>query len=300
MIIVTSYESPDLDGVACSVAYSELLNILGKESRALYFGKIGLEVDFVKHFLKGLTIKDKINDYPDNADFVLVDTSDPDAIDPEIPPEKVLEIFDHRELVFTEKFVNAQINIELVGSCATLIAEKFGENKINPSRSSATLLYSAIISNTINFKNFVTTKRDIKMANRLKNLLNLPADYIEQMFVSKSNVSKANFEEIIGQDFAVKEMGGRKIGIAQIEVAHLDELLAELGDETVNVLKKLKKEEKLDYILFTGIDVFKGVNTFVYCDKDSKKLFTKILPTTGSIIMRKQIWPKLNSLLTQG
>lgn len=299
MIIVTSYENPDLDGVACSIGYSELLNKLGKTSEALYFGKLGLEVDFVKNFLKDLPIKEKTESYPENSDFILVDTADPDAIDPVITPEKVLEIFDHRELVFTERFINAKIKVELVGSCATLIAEKFSENKIIPSATSATLLYSAIISNTINFKNSVTTERDIKMANWLKSLLNLPEDFIEQMFVAKSKVTKDNFEEVVRGDFAVKEIGGKRIGIAQIEVAHLEKLLNDLGILPKNLLTKLKKEENLDFILFSGIDIFEGKNMFVYCDPESKELFSKILVDYGNIIMRKQIWPKLNSLLMQ-
>ena len=36
MIIVTSYICPDLDGIACSIAYTELLKGLGKEVKATY------------------------------------------------------------------------------------------------------------------------------------------------------------------------------------------------------------------------------------------------------------------------
>lgn len=299
MIIVTSYENPDLDGIACSIAYSELLDKLGKETKAVYFGDLGLEVDFVKNYLNKLPIQQKTGPYSPESDFVLVDTADPDAIDPEIPLDKVVEIYDHRELVFTEKFVNSKKQIEIVGSCATLIAEKFEENKITPSDISATYLYSAIVSNTINFKNSVTTSRDIKMANRLKSLLNLPEDYIEKMFTSKSNVTPDNFEVVVKQDFAIKEINDKKVGIAQIEVAHLEELLKNVGDGLQTLLLKLKDGEKLDYILFTGIDIFEGKNIFKFSDEESKNLFSQILVNYGNIIMRKQIWPKLNNLLSK-
>ena len=40
MTIVTGCEGPDLDGIACMVAYSELLNKTGIQSEARYFGNL--------------------------------------------------------------------------------------------------------------------------------------------------------------------------------------------------------------------------------------------------------------------
>jgi inorganic pyrophosphatase/exopolyphosphatase len=102
--------------------------------------------------------------------IILVDTSGPQWISKKINLEKVVEIIDHRQVENTSEFPNAKVQIELVGSCATLITEKFMTAKIIPSEKSATLLYCAIISNTINFKNKVTTDRDRKVAVWLKNL----------------------------------------------------------------------------------------------------------------------------------
>ena len=39
---------------------------------------------------------------------VLVDTANPEVLEPSISPEKVIQVFDHRQLVFTEKFINAK------------------------------------------------------------------------------------------------------------------------------------------------------------------------------------------------
>ena len=47
--------------------------------------------------------------------------------------KKVIEIFDHRQLVFLDKFINSKNHIELVGSCATLITEEFIKNNLKPS-----------------------------------------------------------------------------------------------------------------------------------------------------------------------
>ena len=72
-----------------------------------------------------------------------------------------IEVVDHRAVNEADKFQNAKIQIEMVGSAATLIAEKFLHATTSTSPESAALLYSAIISNTINFQANVTTDRDI-------------------------------------------------------------------------------------------------------------------------------------------
>jgi len=305
MIIVTSYNSPDLDGIACSIAYADLLNQKNISAKPVYFGTLGLEVDFVKNYTRSLPIEKHTGDYESDVEFVLVDTADPDAIEPAIPIDKVKEIFDHRQLVFVDKFINAKNHIELVGSCATLITEEFIKLNFKPSLNTSIYLYSAIVSNTINFKNSVTTQRDIDAANWLRNITGLTDDYTRQMFEAKSNITSDNLCNVLTQDFAIKTIKGKNIGIAQIEMVDVNRMSSDLNATLIQILNRFKSENKLDYIFFTGIDIIKGFNIFYTIDDDSKSIFSKALDITdlvsgyktNAIIMRKQIWPKLESVL---
>jgi inorganic pyrophosphatase/exopolyphosphatase len=304
MIIVTSYRNPDLDGIACSIAYVELLQIQGKEAKATYYGHLGLEVDFVKKFTGHFPVENQHGGYSPDDSFMLVDTADPDAIDPDIPIDKVIQIYDHHLVVFTEKFPNAKALIDQVGSCSTIITEEIKKHQIKPSQTSALYLYSAIISNTINFKNAVTTERDKQAAQRLTSLLDLPSNFIQQMFLSKSNVDSSNFKQIIEQDFSTKEINGENFGIAQLEIANLDNFINPNKQEIEDFLKHLKDARKLDYVLFMGIDILKGFNRFIVVDDQSRRLFQELLDLKSfpmdakvdHIIMRKQLWPKLKDL----
>ena len=306
MIVVTSCDSPDLDGIACSIAYTELLIKLGKEAKTTYYGDLGLEIEFVRKFTKYFPVIKHNGKYNTNTQFVLVDTADPDMIEPTISLAKVIEIYDHRQLVFVEKFVNSNNKIELVGSCATLITEEFQKNKLKPSKNSAIYLYSAIISNTIIFKNTITTKRDKRAALWLQKFFTLPPHYIEKMFSSKSSIKKNNLYDVLFQDFAVKVIGSIRVGIAQIEVVDLQKKLKLMRDELVNALDRLKKANILDYIFFSGVDVYEGYNIFFTIDPVSNELFSKVLGISklhpgyrsDKIIMRKQIWPMLEKVLT--
>lgn len=302
-IIVTSYRNPDLDGIACSVALAEHLQASGQSARAVYTGTLGLEIKFVNDFYKGLPVKPDTGKYPPDTQFILVDTADPGAINPAIPPDQVIRIFDHHPHTFPEKFPHALTTLEMVGSCATLITEYFQKESFHPSGMVAACLYSAIISNTINFQNTVTTDRDKKAAAWLHQFLHLPSDFIERMFIAKSRITPANLQASIIQDFAVKEIMGFRVGLAQLEVANLDQLLNQVESQLKELLKTLKTEKNLDFILFTGIDILKGGNRFLVIDSRSEKLFSGILNTkfnqgrgsASHIIMRKQMWPLIET-----
>ncbi len=304
MTIVTSYDCPDIDGIACMIAYSEFLNASGMPAKAVYYGDIGLEVKFVQQFTGYFPVEKHSGEYGPDDRFVLVDTADPEAMEPTISPEHVIELFDHRELVFTEQFINARKTIEPVGSCATLIVERLKTHGFVPSPKTATYLYSAIVSSTVDFRNSVTTARDKNAADYLKTLIDLPDDYTKRMFESKSNISADNLYEVIFQDISPKTIGGKKTCIAQIEIANLESTLTALKEELLTVLNRIRKEEHLEYFFFTGVDILKGYNILLTIDGKSEAILSEALGIprqpehkTGSILMRKQLWPKIEAVI---
>ena len=304
MIYITAYNSPDLDGIACSIAYSELINKLGKPAKAIYSGDLGLEVEFVKNFTNNFPIEKRAGLFEGDAQFILVDVSNPDDIDPNIKPEKVIEIFDHRELVFTEKFINAQTTIERVGSCATLIIEQFKEHNQTPSQNAAVYLYSAIVSNTTNFKTPDTNQRDIDAAEWVRRLASLPSDYVNQLFAAKSKIDTTNLYFALSQDLKIQTIKDKKIGIAQLEITNIERITTDLKNELENALFKIKIAEQIDLIIFQGVDVIEGNTIFYTIDEESSTIFAKALETQdlrphaplkiNKIILRKSILPKLD------
>lgn len=189
-IIVTGYSNPDLDGIASTIAYGELLKKQGKNARVALFGTPHREAQFVFKTFDIDKPAQAENILSQEDKLILVDASDLRGISNLIDPKQVIEIIDHRKINQADKFPNAKIQIELVGSCATLIAEKFFKEKVIITSSSAALLYSAIISNTVNFQANITTDRDKKMSYRLVRQFNLPKGYTHKMFVAKSVFNK--------------------------------------------------------------------------------------------------------------
>ena len=302
--LVTSYENPDLDGTACAFAYAEFLAKTGINSIAGIFGTIHKEAQFVfkKFNIQKIPNAEKL--IGNCEDVILVDASDVKGISKKINPAKVIEIVDHRKINEADKFRNAKLQIEFVGSAATLIAEKFYNSKIAISKESAALLYSAIVSNTINFQANVTTERDKKMAEWLKGQTDITKNYTHEMFEYKSNFDKP-VKDVFLNDFASFDFNKTTVGIVQLELINVDIFIRNNLTQITRTLSEIKKIKALDLIFLTCIDVEKAFNRFVVIDKESEILLIKIfsinfeerIAKRNGIIMRKEIVPLIKNLL---
>jgi manganese-dependent inorganic pyrophosphatase len=297
-ILITPSKNPDLDGTACAFGYAEFLHKNGKNAVTAIFGSPHREAKFVlkKFNIHGFKDAEKIIN--EIEEIIIVDASDLRGLSDRIDPQKVIEVIDHRKINEAHEFPNAMVQIELVGSAATLIAEKFYNNKTTISKESAALLFSAIVSNTINFQANVTTKRDHKMADWLKTKFILPENYINEMFISKSRFKKS-LKEIFIDDFATFCLGNYHLGIAQLEIINVDKFIQDNLGKIKEILEDLKNEKSLDLIFLTCIDLEKAFNKFVIIDKTTQRLIERALKVKfkaeiaqrDGILMRKEIVP---------
>lgn len=306
-LLVTPYKNPDLDGTACAFGYAEFLRKNGKDVMAAVFGKPHREAQFVldKFDIPALENAEKVVNNIDG--IIIVDASDLRGLSDKIDPKKVIEIIDHRKIHEAHKFPNAKAQIELVGSAATLIAEKFYNNKTTISPESAQLLFSAIVSNTINFQANVTTERDHKMADWLKTKFSLPDNYVHEMFSDKSQFKKSLKETII-DNFATFHFNNHNLGIAQLEIINVSEFIRENLVKIEKILEALKKERSLDLIFLTCIDLEKVFNEIVIIDEKTQKFVEQALKVKfkdrvtkrDGILMRKEIVPLIKEVLETG
>jgi manganese-dependent inorganic pyrophosphatase len=166
-----------------------------------------------------------------------------------LTPSRVTEIIDHHTIHFVKNFPNAsKIQIEPVGSCATLVAERLQGAGYTPSRNATRLLYGAIVSNTVNFRSANTTERDRALAAWLHPLAELPESFVRDMFVAKSNLTGDEFRKALMGDYILKEFGGKRIGIFQLEIVDVDHLVDERWNEIKRVIREVNEKECFDYI----------------------------------------------------
>lgn len=215
--LVCAKVNPDLDGTACTLAYSYLLNEMGNNSDGLIFGEPQSEVNYFSEIHKiqiPLYSKRIKNDWDS---FVLVDASSIKGVPELVKADKVMEIIDHRVSKPEKEFPNAKIQNELIGAASTIVVERFIKENIIPTSDQAKLLYGAIFHNTLNLISSNTNGRDKSAILYLENEFGLKRRLIEEMFTYSTKEIEKDPVSALEKD--AKEFGeGNKISAFQLIV----------------------------------------------------------------------------------
>ena len=151
----------DIDAYACMIATTELLRLQGVEAVAWSDAPCNYSV-CPSLMQEGLVCKEQPSG---NAQYIIVDVSDPEYLAQSVQLEQIAAIFDHH--VGFEDYWRDRIghnaHIEFIGAAATLIYREWKkaglQNRMAPE--TARLLTAAILDNTLNLSSANTTPEDI-------------------------------------------------------------------------------------------------------------------------------------------
>ena len=106
---------------------------------------------------------------------LLVDHAEQAQSVPGVEQAEIVEILDHHHIGSIETTIPVRATFDPVGSTATLVIERFRQNGMEPSRSTAILLLGAILSDTVILNSPTTTERDRAAVEYLERVLALEA-----------------------------------------------------------------------------------------------------------------------------
>jgi manganese-dependent inorganic pyrophosphatase len=293
-MITTTYKDPDLDGYGCAMAYAELLRATGKDAQAHIWGTPHIEVQWlISEF--DLPLANGPTEDTD-ADVILLDASYSKDLPEPLRVERVTEIIDHRVASHLDAFTNSTNQIELIGAAATLVAERFKKQKIEPSKESALYLLGGILSNTQNFSG-ISTDRDKKMADWLWSISKAPQDLAMQMFKAKSDLSGERLRDTLFGDLKTMSIHGNTVAIGQLEIIGISKLISERKDELTSALTEIQVQEKSDYTFINMKDLDTNISTILCNDDKTAKLLSTIpdanssdlIITSPTMTLRKQM-----------
>jgi inorganic pyrophosphatase/exopolyphosphatase len=292
-IIVTADKNfTDIDILASVISYTELLGHSGVEAIAVIVGPLNTSVP--EEVLSwDLKYSSTYNKEPDDK-YIIVDRSDNTDVFPDfVESEKILEIIDHhlRLRGYWKKRLGNRAIIESVGACATLIWEKFKENNLENkiTQTSARLLYSAILSNTLDFKAFMTDDRDITAADRLIDLAKLPGNWKEIYFTGCKKKLLERPEEAIRRDVKTYKLNtGEKITIGQIELWESKDFIENNRELIAKVLSGYGNE----LWFMSSPSISEGINYVFATNPLMKKWLKESVEAefTGDIGKTKSLW----------
>jgi manganese-dependent inorganic pyrophosphatase len=180
---------------------------------------------------------------------------------------EIVEILDHHHVGSIETTVPVLATFDPVGSTATLVPERFRVNGMEPTRSTATALLGAVLSDTVILNSPTTTERDHAAVEYLERVLALDAtESGREMFESTSDVSELDAEAIVSRDAKEYTVGdGQSLVIAQIET--VGEAVLERRDELLEELAQLRAARGLLLYALMVTDIMaKGTKMLVAGD----------------------------------
>lgn len=225
----------DIDAYACCVAMAELMKLQNKN--AIAYSKAAFNYSVCKSLIESNRIIDELPSgvSPQDAEYIIVDVSDPNFLENTVSLNKVVALYDHH--VGFEKYWTNRIgdnaHIEFIGAAATLIYREWKKVGITDkmSRSTALLLVAAILDNTLNLTSSNTTTEDIEVFNELCCKENLDKAWCASYFSEVQENIEADLKNaLLGDVKSITDNAVLPSKIAQLCVWDAESIIARLSE----------------------------------------------------------------------
>ncbi len=265
--LIFGHKNPDTDSILSSIVMANLENELGNEAVPVRLGKINKETEYVFNYLQ-IERPEEISDIEDGQNVILVDHNECTQSANNIANANILKVVDHHTMNFIAPY-QLYYRAEPVGCTATVLYKMYKEYDVEISKTIATLMVSAIISDTLLFKSPTCTNEDKIIAEKLAKLAEVDLDvYGKELLKAGTDISEFTPEEVINIDSKLFEKGGKKFKIAQINTADLDDVFKNKAYFETAINNEIANEN-LDLYVFAATDILNSNSKIISLGNDS-------------------------------
>lgn len=213
--------------------------------------------------------------------FILVDHNEETQRLKGIANEQIIEIHDHHKMI-----VNFSLPIFATakpwGSTNTIIYWWMEITQVQPGKDLASLMISAILSDTIGFRSPTTTKIDKQAVEKLNKIAQIPDidALILEIFKAKSNIENLTSRQIVANDYKIFDFSGKKVLINQLETVEQDKVLAR-KNELLKAMGSIKAKEKVDFVFTAITDIIKLNTKMLYPTEEGRGVVEKAFGNQG-------------------
>ena len=251
---IFGHKNPDTDSIITSIVMANLEKELGNEDVvACRLGMVNKETEYVLNYV-GVEAPELIEDLEDGAEVIIVDTANPGELIPNLANVKIKKIVDHHQVLLNTAYP-VYYRAEPVGCTETIMYKLYKENGIKIDKKIATLMMSAIISDTLLLKSPTCTDDDKKALEELSKISELDYNtYGMDMLKAGTDLSSFTIEQILNLDAKAIALKDVKSIIAQVNTASIPEVM-KMQKELEDGMKKIIKEKDLDLFMFLITDI---------------------------------------------
>mgnify|MGYP000869750745 FL=1 len=248
--------------------------------------------------------------------IILVDHNEKSQAVEGMESADIREIIDHHRLGTVETMSPVFFRNQPLGCTATIIYQMYQENHMEIDKTTAGLLCSAIISDTLLFRSPTCTPIDKAAGLALAQIAGLDIEkYAIDMFSAGSNLKGKSDGDIFYQDFKRFTVGNSVFGIGQITSLNAVEL-KDLRTRMSAYTEKEREQHEIDMMFFmltniltestdlicTGQGAEQLITTaFHVADEDVENVSaqTGIVKLPGVVSRKKQLAPQIMMALQQ-
>lgn len=262
---IIGHQKPDTDSVVAAMSYAYLAKnekcLSYPNAEAVIADPLNPETAFLfqKFEVKAPRQISAADIAPDDQ-VVLVDHNEEQQRMPGINPDQIVEIIDHH---------NANLSLpkpifmtfKTWGCVNTVMYYLMKQCGVTPDKTLASLMLSAVLSDTVGYKSPTTAEKDRELGAELAELAGITDidAFTLEIFKAKSNVSSLTDEQIVRNDYKVFEFG-KKVFIDQLETVEQAAVVSDKKSSLLKAMADVKKAEQVD-LLFVAVTDILQINT---------------------------------------
>lgn len=253
---IIGHKSPDTDSIMSALVMANLEKNLGNTNEIIpcRLGNLNKETEYILNYFKVEAPK-LIDSVKDADEVILVDHNSFLESAPDISSAKISKVVDHHRIADFETAEPLFYMAEPVGCTCTILYELYRMNNIEIDKTYASLMLSAIISDSLLFKSPTCTPKDIKVAEELAKIADIDINtYGLDMLKAGTDLSSFSASELINIDSKEFNANGAKFQISQVNTVDIDSVLTN-KKEIETVMNSVISEKGLDLFMFVITDI---------------------------------------------
>ena len=295
---VFGHKNPDSDSITSSLVMANLERELGNaDAKAYRLGSLNKETEFILSYLD-MEAPVLLESVEDGANVILVDHNSPAESVDNLENAKILKVVDHHKLAWETSYP-LYLRFEPVGCTETILCKLYEENGVEITKEIATLMLSAIISDTLLLKSPTTTEDDKIAVEKLAKIAEI--DYEEyglEMLKAGTDLSDFSIDEILSLDAKQIDFKDVKSIVNQVNTADIDEVM-EMKEDLEAGMEAIIDDEDLDLFMLLITDIVNSNSQVIVLGKESSlvekaydvELEDNTVLLVGVVSRKKQVVP---------
>ena len=208
----------------------------------------------------------------EKQEVILVDHNERDQAIDGIRAAQVTEIIDHHRIDALETANPIYFRNQPVGCTATIIAQMYQENGVEIDPTTAGLLCSAILSDTLMFRSPTCTSFDRMTAELLARIAGIDIqEHTTEMFRAGSQLGDRPADEIFHTDFKYYQSKDKRLAVSQVTSVNQDDLTA-LKPRMLEYMRQCLPGSSLSMLFLMLTNIIDETTELLYVGRGTREL----------------------------